>query len=93
MEAAARTSSVVADLPVSTARPRCSCDAGTLRAAQKAGTEGNRGRDRIRGRNRFRGRVSARCPGMVTSGLFMNERVAGEMTHVKGKTSRLEGDP
>jgi hypothetical protein len=49
MEAVARTSSVVADLPVSHARPRCSCDAGTLgrpRRPRRPVLRSSRDRDR-----------------------------------------------
>jgi len=42
-EAAARSSSVVADLPASSARPRCSCDAGTPGRHRRPGVPEGRG--------------------------------------------------
>jgi len=53
----------------------------------------SRNRNRPRRRIRDRGHDPVRCPCMITSGLFMKSRIVGEMTQVKGKTSRLEGDP
>jgi hypothetical protein len=54
-------SSVVADVPVSSARPRCSCDAGTADTSQKAGAH----RIRIRGSSRVAPAISSsvRCSG------------------------------